>query len=148
VAGFAEKPYNAQLPVERWIAVAGDAGAAGLREADLWWDVFGRVSGRDWDVSRANDCSSSVDVVMDDHVYLFMTWFPGLRSGDLRVVVHEHDHASEGRPKRRQRIGIVVHRVCAPRGLCCCVTVPATVDIEHVEAQLWDGMLIVRVPVG
>lgn len=87
-----------------------------------------------------------VDVIVNDRAYLFVTWLPDFRPGDLRVVVHEHDPAITGRPTRRPRVGIVVHRTCVPRGLSYCATVPVGVAVEHVEAILRDGMLTVRVP--
>lgn len=144
MAGSAETPR----PIERWNAAAAeDVVAAGLRDVDTWWDRFGRMSGCDWDVNRADDCFAAVDVIVSEGAYVFVSWLPGIRSSDLRVVLHEHLHTVDGRAMRWQRIGIVVHRVRALRGLCYCATVPASVDIEHVEAQLRDGMLIVRMPI-
>lgn len=114
-----------------------------LREMDVWWDRMGRTLGRTWDVSADESCPSSVDVVVTAQAYLFATELPGVASHDLAVEVHDHDVRPDGLPVPRARIAITVR---GPRGCYYRATLPAEVDVDHVEAWLLDGVLVVRAP--
>jgi HSP20 family molecular chaperone IbpA len=119
-----------------------------MGDMDVWWDRIGRNLGLDWDVSIADDRPLPVDVAVTDQAYFFATLLEDVHREDVRVEIRDHDLRADGTPVRRDRVGITVRPTASRRTFYYCATVPAVVDVERIDAWLFDGMVVVRVPIG
>lgn len=115
-------------------------------EMDVWWDRIGRSLGREWDLATADERPLAVDVVVTEHAYFFATLIEDVRPRDVRVEARDVDLRPDGTPIARDRLGITVRPADSPRSYYYCVTVPAVVDVERIDAWLSDGMVVLRVP--
>ncbi|WP_447007418.1 Hsp20/alpha crystallin family protein [Saccharothrix isguenensis] len=118
-----------------------------MGEMDVWWDQVGRNLGLDWDVSIADERPRPVDVAVTEQAYFFATLLEDVHREDVRVEVRDHDLRADGTHVRRDRVGITVRPTRPRRAFYYCATVPAVVDVERIDAWLFDGMVVVRVPI-
>jgi HSP20 family protein len=90
--------------------------------------------------------SPPVDLEESDDAWLVEADLPGVKKGDVTVEVRDGELAIRGEVKERERTGILRRRTRRTGEFDYRVTLPGEVDADHIDAQLNDGVLTVRIP--
>jgi HSP20 family protein len=88
----------------------------------------------------------AVDVEEADDAWLFEAELPGVKRADMNVELRDNELAITGEIKEKERKGILRRRTRKVGEFEFRATLPGPADAEHVEANLEDGVLTVRVP--
>ena len=110
---------------------------------DVMNDVIGAARGT---AVTASTYSPSMDVRANDHELVFVCDVPGLKRENLEITVDARVLTIQG--KRRYEGG-EKDRVLLGRtygAFSSRFTLPDDADVEHIEADLADGVLTVKVP--
>jgi HSP20 family protein len=90
--------------------------------------------------------SPPVDLEETDDAWVVEADLPGVKKGDVTVEVRDNELAIHGDVKERERTGILRRRTRRTGEFDYRVTLPGDLDEEHIDAQLNDGVLTVRIP--
>jgi HSP20 family protein len=90
--------------------------------------------------------SPPVDLEETDDAWVVEADLPGVKKRDVTVEVRDSELAIHGEVKERERTGILRRRMRRTGQFDYRVTLPGDVDDEHIEAELHDGVLTVRIP--
>ena len=102
-----------------------------------------------------NEHSLGVNVREEDEAYILSALVPGLKSDDLRIQVLDDVLRIEGEYKRSTPQSGSVDKVDEnsyllnelPHGsFTRSLRLPVAIDADHVEAQITDGVLTLRLP--
>ncbi|HJR80132.1 MAG TPA: Hsp20/alpha crystallin family protein [Anaerolineales bacterium] len=94
--------------------------------------------------AESNEHSLGVNVREEDEAYFLSALVPGLNAEDLRIQVLDDIVRIEGEYKADENT-YLVHEL--PRGAFTrALRLPAPIDAEHVEAQINNGILMLRLP--
>jgi HSP20 family protein len=121
------------------------------------WDPFAEIArlqdqmtrwvGTETPVHQAG-FTPSVDVFEEDKAFLVKTELPGMKPEDVHVSVENDVLTIKGERKlenAEKRDGY--HRIERSYGVFTrSFTLPKTLDAEHLEAEMQDGVLKVRIP--
>jgi HSP20 family protein len=88
----------------------------------------------------------SADLEETDDAWSVEIELPGVRHDDLDVELEDRVLTVSGQVREKERTGILRRRTRRVGAFQYAVTLPGDVDDEHVDAQLRDGVLTVRVP--
>jgi HSP20 family protein len=98
-----------------------------------------------------NEHSLSVNVREEDEAYILSALVPGLKADDLRIQVLDDIVRIEGEYKRSSPVdkadenSYLLNEL--PHGsFTRTLRLPAAIDEDHVEAQITDGVLTLRLP--
>jgi len=128
------------LPVLRSSTVLGQMDP--LREFDqLVNSVFGPANG-----TAKAFWTPLADVTETDDAWLFEVEVPGVKRDDITVEAIGNELVITGEYKEKERVGLLRKRTRRVGQFEYRATLPAEVDVEHITADLADGMLTVRVP--
>jgi HSP20 family protein len=135
----AERSSNARS-VQRWDP---------FREFDQLQQEMGRLLEGVW--SQSGDRNGDLwvplaDIEETDDAWVIEAEAPGARRQDINVELRESELVITGEIKEKERKGVIRRRTRRAGEFEYRVTLPGPVDAEHVEANLDDGVLTVRVP--
>jgi HSP20 family protein len=88
----------------------------------------------------------AADVLETEDAYLVEVELPGVKKGDVTVEVSGQRLVVRGERRAEERKGILRRRGRVTGTFAYEVDFPGEVDVDHVEAELSDGVLSVRVP--
>ena len=98
-----------------------------------------------------NEHSLGVNVREEDEAYILSALVPGLKSDDLRIQVLDDVLRIEGEYKRSSPVdkadenSYLLNEL--PHGsFTRSLRLPVAIDADHVEAQITDGVLTLRLP--
>jgi len=98
-----------------------------------------------------NEHSLGVNVREEEEAYILSALVPGLKSDDLRIQVLDDVLRIEGEYKRSSPVdkadenSYLLNEL--PHGsFTRTLRLPAAIDADHVEAQITDGVLTLRLP--
>ena len=114
-----------------------DMGALYDRLSSLWQSELGGAGDR-W--------LPSADVEETDDAWRVEVELPGVRGDDIDVELDDRVLTVSGEVQEKERAGILRRRTRRVGAFHYAVTLPGDVDADHVDAQLRDGVLTVRVP--
>jgi HSP20 family protein len=106
--------------------------------AQLFQSVLGEAPPALW--------APPVDIEETEDAWIFEAEVPGVDRKDLNVDVNGNELAITGEIKEKERKGVLRHRTRRVGEFEFRVVLPQDVDPENIQADLDDGMLIVRVP--
>jgi HSP20 family protein len=86
------------------------------------------------------------DLEETDDAWTVEVELPGVRDDDVDVELEDGVLTVAGEVREKERTGILRRRTRRAGAFRYVVTLPGDVDAEHVDAQLRDGVLTVRVP--
>ena len=107
------------------------------RLASLWLPELGGAADR-W--------LPSADLEETDDAWSVEIELPGVQGVDVDVELDERVLTVSGQVREKERTGILRRRTRRVGTFQYSVTLPGDVDGEHVDAQLRDGVLTLRVP--
>jgi HSP20 family protein len=87
-----------------------------------------------------------VDVEETEDAWIVEADVPGARKDDVNVEVNDNELVVHGEIKQRERTGVLRRRTRRVGEFEYRVTLPGDIDAEHIDAQLRDGVLRIRVP--
>ena len=87
-----------------------------------------------------------VDVEETEDAWIVEAEVPGAKRDDIKVEVEASQLAITGEIKERERTGIVRRRTRRRGSFEYRVTLPGDADPDGVDANLYDGVLTVKVP--
>jgi HSP20 family protein len=128
-------PSRPRAP-ERWDPV---------RELDDLYDRFAKV----WEQNLGRGLDRWIplaDLEETDDAYTVELELPGVARDDVDVQLDDRVLTVSGEIHEKERKGILHRRTRKVGRFHYTVTLPGELDDEHVEAQLRDGVLTVRVP--
>jgi HSP20 family protein len=97
-------------------------------------------------LEAAGGWAPPVDVEETDDAWVVEADLPGVKKGDVAVEVRDNELAISGEVNERERTGILRRRTRRTGQFDYRVSLPGDVDADHVDAQLHEGVLTVRVP--
>jgi HSP20 family protein len=106
--------------------------------AQLFQSVLGETPPALW--------APPVDIEETEDSWIFEAEVPGVDRKDLNVDVNGNELAITGEIKEKERKGVLRHRTRRVGEFEFRVVLPQDVDAENIQADLDDGMLVVRVP--
>lgn len=86
------------------------------------------------------------DIEETDDAWIVEAEVPGVRRDDINVELRESELVITGDVKEKERKGILRRQTRRTGQFEYRVTLPGQPDEEHIEANLHDGVLTVRVP--
>lgn len=86
------------------------------------------------------------DIEELDDAYLVELEVPGVKRGDINIEVAGRRVFVRGERKEKERVGIIRRRERTVGHFSCDVVLPGDVDVDHVDADLHDGVLTMRLP--
>jgi HSP20 family protein len=86
------------------------------------------------------------DIEETEDAWLIEAELPGVNKKDLDVELRDTELIISGEIKEKERKGVLRRQTRKTGQFEYRVTLPGTADQEHVEANLHDGVLTVRVP--
>jgi HSP20 family protein len=104
----------------------------------VWAPVVGNLGSRVW-IPRA-------DVEETEDAWIVEAELPGVDRKDVNVELHGSELVITGEIKEKERKGILRRRTRRTGEFEYRITLPAPADEEHVDADLHEGVLTVRVP--
>jgi HSP20 family protein len=107
------------------------------RLASLWESELGGAADR-W--------LPSADLEETDDAWSVEIELPGVQGEDVDVELDDRVLTVSGEVREKERTGILRRRTRRVGTFQYAVTLPGDVDGEHVDAQLRDGVLTIRVP--
>ena len=87
-----------------------------------------------------------VDIEETEDAWIVEADVPGVKPEDVNVEVRGSELAISGEIKERRREGILRRRTRKTGEFDYHITLPGDADAEHIEADLRDGVLTVRIP--
>jgi len=87
-----------------------------------------------------------VDIEEREDAWIVEAELPGVKPEDVNVEVRGSELAISGEIKERQREGILRRRTRKTGEFDYHITLPGDADAEHIDAELRDGILTVRIP--
>lgn len=90
--------------------------------------------------------SPPVDLEEADDAWVVEAELPGVKQGDVTVELSDGELAIHGELKERERKGILRRRTRRTGQFDYRVSLPGEIDPDGVQADLKEGVLIVRVP--
>ena len=87
-----------------------------------------------------------VDIEETEDAWIVEAELPGVKPEDVNVEVRGSELAISGEIKERRREGILRRRTRKTGEFDYHITLPGDADAEHIEADLRDGVLTVRIP--
>jgi HSP20 family protein len=98
-----------------------------------------------------NEHSLGVNVREEDEAYILSALVPGLKADDLHIQVLDDVVRIQGEYKRSSPVDTADENSYLlnelPHGsFTRSLRLPATIDADHVEAQITDGVLTLRLP--
>ncbi|HWF35092.1 MAG TPA: Hsp20/alpha crystallin family protein [Solirubrobacteraceae bacterium] len=88
----------------------------------------------------------TVDIEETEDAWIVEAELPGVDGKDVNVELRDSELSITGEIKERERKGILRRRSRRTGRFDFRVTLPGDADAEHIEANLKDGILTVRVP--
>jgi HSP20 family protein len=110
------------------------------------WDPFRELDGFFTQASRNSVWSPLADVTETETSFVFELDVPGVQREDVTVDLNGTALAITGELKEHENKGVAHRRARRSGKFAYRVTLPRTVDAEHIEAKLTDGVLTVNVP--
>jgi len=102
-----------------------------------------RRTARRWVENRAQ--TLGINVREEEEAYILSALVPGIKSDDLNIQVLEDVVDIKVEYKADENNGYLVHEL--PGGsFTRTLRLPAPIDAEHVEANISDGVLTLRLP--
>ncbi|MFE9399962.1 Hsp20/alpha crystallin family protein [Streptomyces flavidovirens] len=86
------------------------------------------------------------DIEETDEAYVLELDLPGLRKDQVTVEVLDSELAVHGEVKEKERTGVVRRQTRQFGAFDYRMSLPADADADHIQAELADGVLTVRVP--
>jgi HSP20 family protein len=127
-------------PMQRWDPV---------REFDRLQQEMGRLMEGVWTGTGDGDGDLWVpmaDVEETDDAWIIEAEAPGAKRDDINVELRDSELVISGEIKEKERAGVLRRRTRRTGQFEYRVALPGPVDEEHIEANLHDGVLTVRVP--
>ena len=87
-----------------------------------------------------------VDIEETEDAWIVEAELPGVKPEDVNVEVRGSELAISGEIKEREREGILRRRTRKTGEFDYHITLPGDADAEHIDAELRDGVLTVRIP--
>jgi HSP20 family protein len=87
-----------------------------------------------------------VDIEETDDAYVVEAELPGVNRKDVNIELVGNELTIAGEIKEKERTGIVRRKTRRIGAFEFRVTLPDQVDGEHIDANLKDGVLTVRIP--
>jgi HSP20 family protein len=120
-----------------------------FREFDRLQQEMGRLMEGVWTGTGDGDGDLWVpmaDVEETDDAWIIEAEAPGAKRNDINVELRDSELVISGEIKEKQRTGVLRRRTRRTGQFEYRVALPGPVDEEHIEANLHDGVLTVRVP--
>jgi HSP20 family protein len=108
--------------------------------------TFGRLG---WSVPLPAEALAwipAVDIEEQDDAFVVEAELPGVRREDVNIEVVGNELTVSGEIKERERVGILRRRERRIGRFEYRVLLPDRVDSEHIDANLRDGVLAIRIP--
>jgi HSP20 family protein len=102
------------------------------------WSPLGAGDGGAW--------MPVTDIEETEDAWVIEADLPGVDKKDVGVELRDSELIISGEIKEKERKGVVRRRTRKTGQFEYRVTLPGTTDPEHIEANLHDGVLTVRVP--
>jgi HSP20 family protein len=90
--------------------------------------------------------SPLVDIEETEDAWIVEAELPGVQREDVNVEVRDSELAITGEIKERERKGILRRQTRRKGEFDFRVTLPGEADAEHIDADLAEGVLTVRIP--
>jgi HSP20 family protein len=121
------------------------------------WDPFRELEGLQDQLAQLMQRTTSngdgrapfvplVDIEETEDAWIVEAELPGVKREDVNVELRGSELAISGEIKEREREGILRRRTRKTGEFDYHITLPGDADAEHIDAQLHDGILTVRVP--
>jgi HSP20 family protein len=129
---------TAPQPVMRWDP---------LRELQGLQEQFAQMMQRDAaDGNGGLPLVPLVDIEETEDAWIVEAELPGVKPEDVNVELRGSELAISGEIKEREREGILRRRTRKTGEFDYHITLPGDADSEHIDAELRDGVLTVRIP--
>ncbi len=102
------------------------------------WSPLGTGNGGAW--------MPTTDIEETEDAWIIEAELPGVDKKDLDVELRDTELIISGEIKEKERKGVLRRQTRKAGEFEYRVTLPGTADQEHIEANLHDGVLTVRVP--
>ena len=102
------------------------------------WSPAGGGNGGAW--------MPTTDIEETDDAWVIEAELPGVNRKDVNVEMRDSELIISGEIKAKERKGVLRRQTRKTGEFEYRVTLPGTADQEHIEANLHDGVLTVRVP--
>jgi HSP20 family protein len=118
-----------------------------VRELQGLQDQFAQLMQRDTtDGNGGLPLVPLVDIEETEDAWIVEAELPGVKPEDVNVEVRGSELAISGEIKEREREGILRRRTRKTGEFDYHITLPGDADAEHIDAELHDGVLTVRIP--
>jgi HSP20 family protein len=127
-------------PMQRWDP---------FREFDRLQQEMGRLMEGVWTGTGDEDGDlwvPTADIEETDDAWIIEAEAPGAKRDDINVELRNSELVISGEIKEKERTGVLRRRTRRTGQFEYRVALPGPVDEEHIEANLHDGVLTVRVP--
>jgi HSP20 family protein len=130
---------SSSRPAQRWDPFS---------EFEQLQEEMGRLMRTAWSPGAGNGGAwvPQADIEETDDAWVVEAEVPGVDRKDVNVELRDGELAITGEIKEKQRKGIVRRRTRRTGQFEYRVTLPGQSDPDHIEANLHDGVLTVRVP--
>jgi HSP20 family protein len=126
--------------VERWQP---------FQELEQFNEQFARLMDSVWSPTRAGNGGGWVplaDVEETEDAWIIEAELPSVDRGDVNVELRDSELIISGEIKEKERKGVLRKRARRTGEFEYRVVLPGQADEEHIEANLHDGVLTVRLP--
>jgi HSP20 family protein len=127
-------------PVQRWDP---------FREFEQLQEQMGRLMETAWSPAGGSNGGSWMpfaDIEETDDAWVIEAEVPGVSRKDVNVELRDSELIISGDIKEKERKGVLRRRTRRTGQFEYRVSLPGQPDEEHIEANLHDGVLTVRVP--
>jgi HSP20 family protein len=128
---------TAPQPVQRWNP---------LRELEGLQEQLSQLMQRTGPNGENAPFIPLVDIEETEDAWIVEAELPGVKPEDVNVEVRGAELAISGEIKEREREGILRRRTRKTGEFDYHITLPGDADAEHIDAELRDGVLTVRIP--
>jgi HSP20 family protein len=126
-------------PTQRWDP---------FQEFEQLQEEMGRLVHSVWPTAAGNGGAwmPMADIEETEDAWIIEAELPGVDRDDINVEMREGELVIAGEIKEKERKGVLRRRTRRTGQFEFRVTLPGQVDEEHIDAQLHNGVLAVRVP--
>jgi HSP20 family protein len=119
-----------------------------FQEFEQLYEEMGRLMENAWSpgIGNGNAWVPIADIEETDDAWIVEAELPGVNRKDVNVELRNNEVVITGELKEKERKGVLRRRTRRTGRFEYRVILPTEVDAEHIDANLHDGVLTLRVP--